>query len=117
MTDRDPDCLFCKIVAGEIPSERVLEDEEVIAFRDINPRAPTHVLVVPRRHIPDAHSLTPDDGPILAALFAAVRRIADEAGLDRGYRLVTNVGPESGQSVFHLHLHLLGGRSMGWPPG
>ena len=117
MTDRDPECLFCKIVAGEIPSDRVLEDDDVIAFRDINPRAPTHVLVVPRRHIPDAHSLTDDDGPILSALFGAVRRIADDARLDRGYRVVTNVGPESGQSVFHLHLHLLGGRSMGWPPG
>ena len=117
MTDRDPDCLFCKIVGGEIPSDRVLEDDDVIAFRDINPRAPTHVLIVPRRHIPDAHALTGDDGSILAALFGAARRIADDAGLEKGYRVVTNVGPESGQSVFHLHLHLLGGRPMGWPPG
>ncbi|HEX5041254.1 MAG TPA: histidine triad nucleotide-binding protein, partial [Candidatus Limnocylindria bacterium] len=110
-------CLFCKIVAGEIPSDRVLEDDDVIAFRDINPRAPTHVLVIPRRHIPDAHALTDGDGPLLSALFAAVRRIADEAGLGNGYRVVTNVGPESGQTVFHLHLHLLGGRPMAWPPG
>ena len=117
MTDRDPDCLFCKIVAGEIPSDRVYEDNDVIAFRDINPRAPTHVLVIPRRHIPDAHALTDDDGPILASLFAAARRIADDAGLSNGYRVVTNVGPEAGQTVFHLHFHLLGGRSMGWPPG
>ena len=117
MTDRDPDCLFCKIVAGEIPSDRVLEDDDVIAFRDINPRAPTHVLVIPRRHIPDAHALTDGDGPLLSALFAAVRRIADEAGLGNGYRVVTNVGPESGQTDFHLHLHLLGGRPMAWPPG
>ena len=117
MTDRDPDCLFCKIVAGEIPSDRVLESDDVIAFRDINPRAPTHVLVIPRRHIPDAHALTDDDAQILASLFAAVRHIADEAGLSNGYRVVTNVGPESGQTVFHLHFHLLGGRSMGWPPG
>lgn len=117
MTDRDPDCLFCRIVAGEIPSDRVLETDDVIAFRDINPRAPTHVLVIPRRHIPDAQALTDEDGPILAALFGAVRRIADEAGLERGYRVVTNVGPESGQSVFHLHFHLLGGRPMSWPPG
>ena len=117
MTDRDPDCLFCKIAAGEIPSDRVYEDDEVIAFRDINPCAPTHVLVIPRRHIPDAHALTDDDGPILTSLFTAVRHIADEAGLKNGYRVVTNVGPESGQTVFHLHLHLLGGRSMGWPPG
>ena len=77
MTDRDPDCLFCRIVAGEIPSDRVYEDDDVIAFRDINPRAPTHVLVIPRRHIPDAHALTDADGRSLAALFAAVRRIAD----------------------------------------
>jgi histidine triad (HIT) family protein len=117
MTDRDPDCPFCKIVAGDIPSDRVYENDDVIAFRDINPRAPTHVLVIPRRHVPDAHALADDDGPILASLFAAVRRIADEAGLKNGYRVVTNVGPESGQTVFHLHLHLLGGRSMGWPPG
>ncbi len=117
MTDRDPDCLFCQIVAGEISSDRVFEDAEVIAFRDINPRAPTHVLVIPRRHIPDAHALTDEDGPILSSLFAAARRIADEGGLKNGYRLVTNVGPEAGQTVFHLHLHLLGGRPMAWPPG
>lgn len=117
MTDRDPDCLFCRIVADEIPSDRVLETDDVIAFRDIAPRAPTHVLVIPRRHIPDAHALTDRDGPLLAALFSAVRRVADDAGLGRGYRVVTNVGPESGQTVFHLHLHLLGGRPMAWPPG
>jgi len=115
--ERDPDCLFCRIVAGEIPSDRVFEDDDVIAFRDIAPRAPTHVLVVPRRHVVDAHALGPTDGPLLSALFAAVRRIADDAGLERGYRVVTNVGSESGQSVFHLHLHLLGGRPMSWPPG
>jgi histidine triad (HIT) family protein len=117
MTDRDPDCLFCRIVAGEVPSERVHEDDEVIAFRDIAPRAPTHVLVIPRRHIPDAHALTEEDGELLAKLFAVVRKAADAAGLERGYRVVTNVGPESGQTVFHLHLHLLGGRLMAWPPG
>lgn len=117
MTDRDPDCLFCRIVAGEVPSDRVYEDEEVIGFRDISPRAPTHVLVIPRRHVADAQALTEEDGPLLAALFAAARRIADDAGLQNGYRLVTNVGPEAGQSVFHLHFHLLGGRSMSWPPG
>jgi histidine triad (HIT) family protein len=114
---RDPDCLFCRIVAGEIPSDRVLENDAVIAFRDINPAAPTHVLVIPRRHVADAHALTESDGPILSELFAAVRAIADEAGLGDGYRVVTNVGPAAGQSVFHLHLHLLGGRALGWPPG
>ena len=117
MTDRVAECLFCRIVGGEVPSDRVYEDDDVIAFRDIAPRAPTHVLVVPRRHVADAHALTDEDGPLLAALFAAVRRVADEAGLARGYRVVTNIGPESGQTVFHLHLHLLGGRPMSWPPG
>jgi histidine triad (HIT) family protein len=117
MSDRDPDCLFCRIVAGEIPSDRVFEDEVVVAFRDISPQAPTHVLVVPRRHVADAHALTEDDADLLAALFGASRRIADDAGLANGYRVVTNVGPEAGQSVPHLHLHLLGGRRMSWPPG
>ncbi|HEX2766399.1 MAG TPA: histidine triad nucleotide-binding protein [Candidatus Limnocylindria bacterium] len=117
MTDRDLDCLFCRIAAGEIPSDRVYEDDRVVAFRDINPQAPTHVLVIPRRHIRDVDALTDEDGPLLAALFAAVRRIAEEAGLESGYRVVTNVGPDAGQSVFHLHFHLLGGRTMGWPPG
>ena len=117
MTERDPDCLFCGIVAGEIPADVVHEDDEVIAFRDIAPRAPTHVLVIPRRHVADAHALTDDDAPLLSKLFAVVRKVADDAGLERGYRVVTNVGPESGQTVFHLHLHLLGGRPMAWPPG
>jgi histidine triad (HIT) family protein len=117
MTDRDPDCLFCRIVAGEVPSDRVHTDDEVIAFRDIAPRAPTHVLVIPRRHIADAHALTDADAPILARLFSVMRQIADEAGLANGYRVVTNVGPEAGQSVPHLHFHLLGGRTMSWPPG
>ena len=117
MADRDPDCLFCRIVAGEIPSDRVHEDDDVIAFRDINPRAPTHVLVIPRRHIPDARALTDADAGVLARLFAVMRQLAEEAGLGSGYRIVTNVGPDAGQSVAHLHFHLLGGRSMGWPPG
>ena len=117
MTDRDPDCLFCRIVAGEIPSDIVHTDDDVIAFRDIAPRAPTHVLVIPRRHIPDVHALTDADGDLLAKLFGVVRSVTDAAGLEGGYRVVRNVGPESGQSVFHLHLHLLGGRQMAWPPG
>ena len=117
MTDRDPDCLFCKIVADEIPSDRVYDDDDVVAFRDINPRAPTHVLVVPRRHVPDAQHLTDADGELLARLFSAIRTLAAEARLETGYRVVTNVGQDAGQSVAHLHLHLLGGRSMGWPPG
>jgi histidine triad (HIT) family protein len=117
MADRDPNCLFCKIVAGEIPSDRVYDDDAVIAFRDINPRAPTHVLVVPRRHVADVHALADADGELLDRLFGAIRSIADQAGLASGYRVVTNVGPDAGQSVFHLHFHLLGGRTMSWPPG
>ena len=91
----------------------------VIVFRDINPRAPTHVLAIPRRHLDSADDLTDTDGDarLLAALFGALRRVARDGGLDGGYRIVTNVGPESGQTVFHLHLHLLGGRPMAWPPG
>jgi histidine triad (HIT) family protein len=120
MADRDPtyqpDCLFCRIAAGEIPADVVFEDEEVIVFRDINPRAPTHVLAILRRHLDSAADLTDADADLLAALFGAMRRVAQEAGL-KGYRIVTNVGPESGQSVFHLHFHLLGGRAMTWPPG
>jgi len=120
MADRDPtyqaDCLFCRIAAGEIPAEVVLEDEAVIVFRDINPRAPTHVLAIPRRHLASVADLTDADGDLLATLFGAMRRVAEEAGL-MGCRIVTNVGPESGQSVFHLHFHLLGGRAMTWPPG
>jgi histidine triad (HIT) family protein len=120
MADRDPtyqaDCLFCRIAAGEIPADRVFEDDSVIVFRDINPKAPTHVLAIPRRHLASAGDLTDADGDLLAALFSALRRVAQETGLS-GYRILTNVGAESGQSVFHLHFHLLGGRSMTWPPG
>jgi histidine triad (HIT) family protein len=117
MNERDRDCLFCRIVSGEIPSDRVHEDDDVLAFRDINPQAPTHMLVIPRRHIPDAHALTDADAPLLARLFAVMRTIADDAGLGDGYRIATNVGPDAGQSVPHLHFHLLGGRRMSWPPG
>ena len=120
MADRDlsyqGDCLFCRIAAGEIPSDRVFEDEQVIVFRDINPRAPTHVLAIPRRHVASAADLTDADGDLLAALFGALRSVAREVGVD-DYRIVSNVGAEAGQSVFHLHFHLLGGRHMTWPPG
>jgi histidine triad (HIT) family protein len=110
------DCLFCRIAAGEIPSDRVLEDDEIIAFRDISPRAPTHVLVIPRRHVADLQSLTDADADLAAALFRGVREVASNAGL-RSYRVVSNVGAEAGQCVDHLHLHVLGGRPMSWPPG
>ena len=120
MADRDPtyqaDCLFCRIAAGEIPADRVFEDEAVIVFHDINPKAPTHVLAIPRRHLASAADLTEADGDLLAALFTAMRRVAKDGGLE-GYRIISNVGAESGQSVFHLHFHLLGGRPMTWPPG
>jgi histidine triad (HIT) family protein len=120
MADRDPsyqaDCLFCRIVAGEIPSDGVYADDEVIVFRDINPQAPTHVLAVSRRHIQSAAELTDADDHLLGALFGALRRVAQQGGLS-SYRIVTNAGPESGQSVLHLHFHLLAGRRMTWPPG
>ena len=120
MAERDPtyqaDCLFCRIAAGEIPADRVFEDESVMVFRDINPKAPTHVLAIPRRHLDSAADLTDADGDLLSALFSAMRRVAKDGGL-HDYRIISNVGAESGQSVFHLHFHLLGGRTMTWPPG
>lgn len=112
------DCLFCRIVAGDIPSDRLHEDELVIAFRDIAPRAPTHVLVIPRAHVASADELGDEDGPLLGRMFAVVAQLARSEGIaDRGYRVVTNVGDDGGQSVHHLHLHLMGGRTMSWPPG
>lgn len=112
------DCLFCRIVAGELPSTRVHEDDEVIAFRDIAPRAPTHILVIPRRHIASAADLVERDGPLLGRLFAVTAAVAREQGIaDAGYRVVTNVGVWGGQTVDHLHLHLMGGRAFEWPPG
>lgn len=112
------DCLFCRIVAGDVPAEVVHADDVVLAIRDISPRAPTHLLLLPRRHIASAAELTEADGPMLGRLFAVAAELARGEGLaERGYRLVTNVGRESGQSVNHLHVHLLGGRRMGWPPG
>jgi histidine triad (HIT) family protein len=116
--DTDPTCLFCRIVAGEIPSDRVHDDDLVIAFRDINPRAPTHILVIPRRHIPSALDLTEADGPMLGRVFAVAAELARSLGIaDAGYRLVSNVGRWGGQSVDHLHIHLMGGRAFEWPPG
>ena len=120
MADRDPtyqaDCLFCRIAAGDIPADSVFADETVVVFRDIHPKAPTHILAIPRRHLASVADLTDADGDLLAALFGAMRRVAAEAGL-QSYRIASNVGAAAGQSVFHLHFHLLGGRSMGWPPG
>ncbi len=109
------DCLFCKIVAGEVPSETVHETPTTVAFEDINPAAALHVLVVPRRHIVDASTVTPEDGPVLADLLVSARAVADAAGLavpERGYRLIFNVGPDAMNSVPHLHLHVLGGQPL-----
>jgi histidine triad (HIT) family protein len=111
------DCLFCKIVAGDIPSTVVYQDEDVFAFRDINPQAPQHILIIPKRHIPSIVELTLEDGPILAHLFTVTNKLAQDLQLERGYRVVTNVGKDAGQSVLHLHFHLLGGRALKWPPG
>ena len=111
-------CLFCRILAGEIPSQEVASTENTFAFRDLNPGAPTHVLVIPRRHIENAHELSAGDAPVLSEMFATARQVATDEGIDaRGYRLVFNVGDDTGNSVPHLHLHVLGGRVMGWPPG
>ena len=117
-TGFDPSCLFCRIVVGEIPSTRVHEDDLVIAIDDIDPRAPVHMLLMPRAHIASAAELDEGHATMLGRLFAVAARLAREAGLEeRGFRLVTNVGPDGGQSVPHLHVHLLGGRSLSWPPG
>ena len=111
-------CLFCKIAGGQIPAKIVYQDQDVVAFADIHPQAPQHVLLVPRRHIDSITGITPEDGPVLASIFMAATKIARELGIDKsGFRLVTNVGPDAGQSVFHLHFHLLGGRKLAWPPG
>ena len=111
------DCLFCRIAAGEIPAARLHDDDLVFAIRDINPQAPTHVLLISRAHVVSAAELGEDSGPLLGRLFAVAADIARREGLDGGWRLVANVGPDGGQTVAHLHLHLLGGRAMGWPPG
>ena len=111
-------CLFCKIFAREIPAKEVFRDDDIVAFEDIRPVAPTHVLVIPKQHIPSIHDLTRDQGPMLARMMEVANRVADERKVDRdGYRLVFNKGPQAGQSVYHVHLHLLGGRAMSWPPG
>jgi len=111
------ECIFCKIVAGEIPAEIVHESETTVAFRDLVPQAPTHVLVIPRSHYPNAAALAQGEPSTAAHLFDAARAIAEQEGLDGGYRLVFNTGADAHQTVFHVHMHLLGGRAMTWPPG
>jgi histidine triad (HIT) family protein len=117
-SDRDPECLFCKIVGGQIPASIVLQDDQVTAFRDINPQLPTHVLIVPNQHVANTESLAPEHDRLVGAVVRAARTIAGQEGLsERGYRLVFNTGPDANNTVAHLHLHLLGGRAMTWPPG
>jgi histidine triad (HIT) family protein len=112
------DCLFCRIAAGTIPSTRVAETDHVLAFRDIQPQAPTHVLLIPKTHVADsAAALLAEHAALLGEMFALAARVARDEGLGAGWRLVTNVGEDGGQSVAHFHLHLLGGRPLGWPPG
>ena len=114
----DADCLFCRIVAGTVPSTQVHADDTVVAFRDIAPKAPVHVLLIPRRHVGSAADLGDEQGALLGHLFAVANEIAQAQGIaESGFRIVTNVGPDSGYTVPHLHFHLLGGRRMSWPPG
>ncbi len=111
------DCIFCKIVAGDIPSDKVHEDQDVVAFRDLNPQAPVHVLVVPRKHIASLNEADAGDRAVLGQLLLTTQKLADQLGVRSGYRVVNNCGASAGQSVFHIHFHLLGGRPMSWPPG
>ncbi|MCH4238953.1 MAG: histidine triad nucleotide-binding protein [Oscillospiraceae bacterium] len=111
------DCVFCKIASGEIPSTRVYEDELCVAFKDLEPQAPVHILIIPREHIASAAEITPANSSIVAHIFEVAAKLAKENGLAKGWRIVSNVGEDGGQSVKHLHFHLLGGRSMAWPPG
>jgi histidine triad (HIT) family protein len=111
------DCVFCKIAGGDIPVAPLHSDDEALAFADLNPQAPFHALVIPRRHIASIAEGSDDDSRLLGRLLLVAAKVAREQGLGAGYRVVTNVGPDGGQSVNHLHLHVLGGRRMGWPPG
>ena len=110
-------CVFCRIVRGEAPGRIVYQDEDVTAFHDRHPRAPIHILIVPNRHIAGVAQVKPEDAALLGKLFVVARQLAEQEGVVNGYRLVVNNGPLAGQSVFHLHVHLLGGRPLGWPPG
>ncbi len=111
------DCLFCKIIRGEIPAKKVYEDQHTFAFEDIQPKAPTHVLIIPKKHVRGLKEAAPEDAELIGRLHLVAAQIGRERGIEDGYRTVLNVGPKSGQSVFHIHLHLLGGRDLSWPPG
>ena len=113
-----PDCLFCRVAAGEIPASIVYEDTRLIAFRDINPQAPTHILVIPRQHIASLNDLGLEDDALVGEMTRRAAAIAKEEGLaERGYRVLFNCNADAGQTVFHIHMHLVGGRRLGWPPG
>jgi histidine triad (HIT) family protein len=112
------DCIFCQIVSGKIPSKKVYEDEYLFAFRDINPVAPEHVLVIPKRHITSLNHLEETDEALAGKILLGIKKIANQLGLaESGYRVVNNIGQDGGQTVFHIHFHLLGGRQLAWPPG
>jgi histidine triad (HIT) family protein len=111
------DCLFCKLVQGKIPAKKVYEDEHTFAFEDIDPKAPTHVLIVPKKHLTGLKEATAADAEIIGRCHVTAAKIAKDRKIEDGYRTVLNVGPKSGQSVFHLHVHLIGGRDLRWPPG
>jgi histidine triad (HIT) family protein len=111
------DCLFCRVIRGEVPSRKVYEDEEILAFEDLNPQGPTHVLVIPKKHIAGLKEAAAEDAGLVGRCHLVAARIARERSIEDGYRTVLNVGPRSGQSVFHLHVHLIGGRPLHWPPG
>jgi histidine triad (HIT) family protein len=112
------ECLFCGIIAGKVPASLIYQDERLVAFKDINPQAPFHCLIIPRKHIPGVLDITPEDQSLIGAIFALAARLAREHQIaDSGFRVVVNSGSDAGQSVFHLHYHLIGGRRMRWPPG
>jgi histidine triad (HIT) family protein len=111
------DCIFCKIAAGEIPSKKAYEDDRVLAFYDLEPQAPVHVLIIPKQHISSVAAITPENSAVLARIFEVAAQLADELGLKDGFRVVSNSGIAAGQTVPHLHFHLLGGRDFTWPPG
>ncbi|AAO36529.1 histidine triad nucleotide-binding protein [Clostridium tetani] len=112
------DCIFCKIVKGDIPSEKVYEDELILAFKDISPSAPTHVLVIPKKHIKNLNELSDNDAKIISHIYIKIKELAQQLDInEKGYRVVTNCGEQGGQTVEHIHFHLLGGRNLQWPPG
>ena len=112
------DCIFCKIASGEIPGDIIYQDDEVLAFRDLGPQAPTHALVIPKKHISTINDIQSEDAELAGKLFLAAKKVAEIDGIaESGYRTVMNCNKEAGQNVFHIHLHVLGGRAMGWPPG